>query len=215
MSWKYLSAVSAILATMLLTGCDNPADDGTSPGSHPFLDPQYDRISIPEVTYDSCQDNVAALCTAQSMYYGAHNCYASQAGSLYELLGETLVCPWVFEQYEVTLLGDSSYWIQCTEYPVHPGGGPGTGGGSPPNPVRACRSCLLSLATSEAMFYGAYNRYGTMEELVEGGFGTWSTCPGCGLDYLFEVGIETYTITCPMPQYPLHGSVEDGMFSWQ
>lgn len=215
MPWKGISVVAVICAAVLVTGCENPADGVTPPGSHPLLDSQYDRISIPEATYGPCQDNVATLCSAQSMYYGTYNCYASDIQDLYELLGDTLVCPWVFEQYEVTLLGESSYWIQCTEYPVHPGGGPGTGGWPPANPVRACRSCMQSLATSEAMFYGTYNRYGSMQELVEAGFGPWLTCPGCGLDYIVETGFETYTLSCPNPTYPSHGSVVDGIFSWQ
>ncbi len=198
----------------LVAGCRYPSDPSRDSERDPVLSPGDDAVSIHEVTYGDCLDNVATLCFAQSMYFGTYSCYSSDAGGLYELLGDTLSCPWVFEQYDVSLLGDSSYWIQCTEYPVHPGGGPGTGGGPPGNPLRICRSNMMSLASSEAMFFGKYNRFGTLEELLEEGLGPWIVCPGCSLDYDLDLGFETYTLTCPLPEEPCHGSIDDFVTSW-
>jgi len=83
------------------------------------------------------------------------------------------------------------------------------------DPCGLCRNHMRLIATMEAMFYAAFNRYGSIEALVEEGFGARLVCPGCRLDYDLELGFETYTLTCPMPQFPCHGSVVDGIYSWQ
>ncbi len=213
---KIVMAVSAVLVfSMILAGCTDSADGPNSALTGPDPLATGDEISIPEVTFNECATNLATLCSSQSMYYGMYNCYASDVGDLYLLLGDTLTCPWTEEWYEVTFGGPDSFWIQCPNYPVHPGGGPGYSGPGYVNPLLHCRSQMRSIATMEALYYGQFDRYGTMLEMLEAGLGPYMVCPGCGYDYLIELGFETYSLTCPMPLYPSHGSIVDGIPSWE
>ena len=73
----------------------------------------------------------------------------------------------------------------------------------------------MSIASMEVMFYMQFNRFGSMDEMVEAGIGPYLTCPGCHLDYIIQLSPETYTLICPLPSSPNHGSVVDGIASWQ
>lgn len=81
-----------------------------------------------------------------------------------------------------------------------------------------CRCNMRSLASGESMFYGMENRYGTLEELALSDIMENApelicpTCPTCGEDYIVTLNNGSYRIECPCG---LHGSVEDGLFSWQ
>ena len=211
----FMAASAVLVFSMFLAGCTEPVDGLTSAPTGPDPLVSGDEVSIPEITFNECATNLWTLCYYQSMYYGIHNCYASDVEGLYLLLGDTLTCPWTGEWYEVTFCGPDSFWIQCPDYPIHPGGGPGYSSPEHVKPCPECRSRMRSIATMEAMYYGTFNRYGTMQEMLEAGIGPYMVCPGCGYDYLIELGFGTYTLTCPMPQYPSHGSIVDGIPSWE
>ena len=81
----------------------------------------------------------------------------------------------------------------------------------------ACRSNMRSLASAEAMYYGKFNYYadaaglassGMMENAVE------TVCPAEG-EYTINVDDPSaYVISCAADD-PVHGSVNDGIMSWQ
>jgi len=218
MAWRWIMravmlASAVFVLSAMLAGCTNPAEGPVFDSNQPDRLVSGDQVTIAEVTFDECAWNLASFCDAQAMYYASHNCYAPDIESLYQLLGDTLTCPWTGECYEVAFCGPDSFWIPCPNYPLHPGAGPGYY--PPMKDLYTCRSQMRSIASSEAMFYGRFNRYGTMQEMIDAGYITYMTCPGCGYDYIIELGYKTYTLYCPMPQQPSHGSVVDGMFSWE
>ncbi len=211
-----LAAALFIAAGCISIGCVDQVDPTPVPILPSEADLEGDNASIPGITYDSCYHNVWILCCLQMMYYGAHNCYAGSVQDLYELYGDTLICPWKLEQYEVTYCSPDSFWVQCPGNPLHPSGGSGQAWPEQPQHDQDhCRSHMRSIATGEAMFFGQFNRYGTMDELIAQGFLPYLTCPGCGFDYMLEIGCETFALSCPMPVYPTHGSIVDGIASWQ
>ncbi|MDM7993605.1 MAG: hypothetical protein QUS11_09880 [Candidatus Fermentibacter sp.] len=209
-----LAATAFIASGCIAIGCVDSSGPVSFPVPPSDIDHRGDNASIPMITSDSCFHNVAILCALQSMYYGTYNCYAGSILDLYELYGDTLRCPWTLGVYEVAFCSPDSYFVQCQEYPVHPGGGPGTCWNPDQRAVVHCRSHMMSIATMEAMFYGQFDRYGTMDEMIEAGIGPYMACPGCHLDYIIDLGQETYTLICPLPSYPNHGSVVTGDLSW-
>jgi len=91
----------------------------------------------------------------------------------------------------------------------------------------SCRSNMRSLATGESMYYGMYDWYGTIASLSTGQ-GTDAAvmdnaadmqCPQePGVIYdVVGASTDTYTLECPAtdPQPQWHGSVNDGIQSWQ
>ena len=85
----------------------------------------------------------------------------------------------------------------------------------------SCRSNLRSLATGESMYYGIYNTFGPLADLAAGG-GVMENaaaiqCPTANSGYTAAaVGdwATSYRIPCPNAD-PNHGSVIDGITSWQ
>ena len=215
MNWARPAVIVFTVSVFSMIGCVDPFDPASVPAQPSDIGVRGDNASIPMLTSDSCFHNVAILCGAQSLYYGLYGCYADDIDELYSLIGDTLRCPWKVELYEITCCSPDSFWLQCQEYPLHAGGGPGTYWNPYQRAVTHCRSHMMAIASSEAMFYGQFVRYGTMDELLQAGYGPYLTCPGCHLDYVIDLGPETYTLICPMPTSPNHGSVVDGMISWQ
>lgn len=83
----------------------------------------------------------------------------------------------------------------------------------------ACRSNLRSLGSAEAMYYGTYNVYGTVAELNDSdimGNASAITCPTSDLGYATTTATSTtYIIACGIIIPTTHGSIEDGIVSWQ
>ena len=84
----------------------------------------------------------------------------------------------------------------------------------------ACRSNMRSLASAESMYYGKYNTYaGDAANLASSEVMSNAAsvrCPINNTAYTITGGT-TYTITCaaPAPAAFPHGSVNDGIMSWQ
>lgn len=84
----------------------------------------------------------------------------------------------------------------------------------------ACHSNMRSLASAEAMYYGKENTYCDAADLVSSGVmdnAADVTCPIGNAAYTYAADSLTYSITCSAggpPDYP-HGSVDDGIMSWQ
>ena len=88
----------------------------------------------------------------------------------------------------------------------------------------ACRSNMKNLATAEAMYYAQLGHHYADDEGLESsgimGNATGLNCPADGSEYLYVLdatpGSETYTISCEnTSSYGTHGSVTDGVTSWQ
>ena len=84
----------------------------------------------------------------------------------------------------------------------------------------ACRSNMRSLASAEAMYYGKYRNYGNAAALAASGMmenAGQTECPAGGT-YTFTItvvsGHPVYRIACSVTD-PIHGSVNDGIMSWQ
>ena len=83
----------------------------------------------------------------------------------------------------------------------------------------SCKSNMRSLATGESMYYGVYNVYGAAANLVASGImenAALLTCPENNAAYGYAFPAGSYTITCTGAGGTApHGSVEDGIVSWQ
>ncbi|MEN8208873.1 MAG: prepilin-type N-terminal cleavage/methylation domain-containing protein [Candidatus Fermentibacteria bacterium] len=85
----------------------------------------------------------------------------------------------------------------------------------------ACRSNLRSLGSAEAMYYGSENVYGTVDQLTASdvmGNASDITCPSADAGYdATTANSSTYVIPCPDESAsPItHGSIVDGIVSWQ
>jgi len=82
----------------------------------------------------------------------------------------------------------------------------------------SCHSNLRSLGSAEAMYYGKYIRYGSIAELVLSDIMANAgdlECPACNHHYSVSILDDgnDYRITCPNSSS--HGSIEDGIVSWQ
>lgn len=215
MKGSRFAEIVLIASACIMSGCVDLGDEISIPTQPSDIDLRGDNASIPMLTSDSCFHNITILCAVQAMYYSTYNCFAGSILDLYEMYGDTLRCPWTLGVYEVAFCSPDSFFVQCQEFPIHPGGGPGTYWNPDQRAVTQCRSHMISIASSEAMFYGQFDRFGTMDEMLEAGISPYLTCPGCHLDYVIYPGEETYTLICPLPSSPNHGSVVDGNLSWQ
>jgi len=83
----------------------------------------------------------------------------------------------------------------------------------------ACRSNLRSLGSAEAMYYGAENVYGSVANLDATevmGNANEIQCPTTDAAYAATVANSTtYVIGCAVVDPLTHGSIEDGIVSWQ
>ncbi|MBD3278846.1 MAG: prepilin-type N-terminal cleavage/methylation domain-containing protein [Candidatus Aegiribacteria sp.] len=81
----------------------------------------------------------------------------------------------------------------------------------------SCRSNLRTLGTGESMYYGQHNTYGALASLAADGTMENATdleCPTAAAGYAATANSTTYDIPCPAAGN-LHGSIEDGITSWQ
>mgnify|MGYP006278980729 CR=1 FL=1 len=69
-----------------------------------------------------------------------------------------------------------------------------------------CIQNMYEICYAQSMHYGMYNEYMTEIEQVYEYMGEVLTCPSCGQAYLLESSGERYTVTCPFPEIPNHGS---------
>ncbi len=85
----------------------------------------------------------------------------------------------------------------------------------------ACQSNMRSLGSAEAMYYGSENTYGSVANLSGAG-GVMEnaddiTCPSsANVGYTATIVGDVYSIPCPFPAAAItHGSIVDGIVSWQ
>ena len=84
----------------------------------------------------------------------------------------------------------------------------------------SCRSNLRTLGTGESMYYGEWNTYCTLAVLSASGVmenANVVECPAANAVYAaaFAGGAANdYQIPCPNAA-PFHGSIDDGIVSWQ
>ena len=85
----------------------------------------------------------------------------------------------------------------------------------------SCRSNLRTLGTGESMYYGEWNTYCTLGVLSASGVMENANIIQCPTDNLTYVGkcvpaADTYVIDCTAgPAGGIHGSIDDGIVSWQ
>lgn len=83
----------------------------------------------------------------------------------------------------------------------------------------SCRSNLRSLGSGEAMYYGKYNTYGSVAQVAASGMmenANIIQCPTSDNTYTESIANSTtYIIPCPIVDPTTHGSIDDGMVSWQ
>jgi prepilin-type N-terminal cleavage/methylation domain-containing protein len=85
----------------------------------------------------------------------------------------------------------------------------------------ACQSNMRSLGSAEAMYYGRFNAYGSVADLAASFVmenATDMECPTSDAAYTETGGAleTTYLIGCAeAPNGLTHGSIEDGIVSWQ
>ena len=85
----------------------------------------------------------------------------------------------------------------------------------------ACQSNMRSLGSAEAMYYGRFNAYGAVADLANSFImenATDMECPTSNTGYTENGGdlSSTYNIQCDeAPNGLTHGSINDGIVSWQ
>jgi hypothetical protein len=173
-----------------------------------------------------CHANMRSLASACAMYYGKYNVYPSELDDLIQegFIPFELKCPECNQPYLYSSEDlETTYLIRCP-VPVDPNHGYVEDGVChwPPDPPFAgeCRSQMRALASGMAMFYGKENRYPYhLSELGTSGImENWDDpCPACGeiYEYSTDPQCTTYVVRCPAPIDPVHGSVVDGIVSWQ
>ncbi len=74
-----------------------------------------------------------------------------------------------------------------------------------------CHENMRVIGEQQVIYY-AYNGFfaSSLEELGLSG----TVCPECGLEYLMEGNERTFSIRCPLPSDPTHGSIVDGVATW-
>ena len=174
---------------------------------------------------DICHKYLILMGIAQIMYYGVHCEFADNIEDLEKFIPlpiESVYCP-VNGEYIFTV-DDNGYSITCPTNEIMSHGYIQNGVVSwPPNPseyLEYCQSNMMSLTTACSMYYGIYNRF--PEKLcdlgISGVMDNWDLmCPACSLLYIYETDVsgQTFTIHCPLPTDPNHGSVVDGIPSWE
>ncbi len=81
----------------------------------------------------------------------------------------------------------------------------------------SCRSNMRTFGTGESMYYGKYNVYGSQAHLSSTAIMENATDIECPTDgtYTWTISTTTYTIACSVVSPMTHGSIEDGIVSWQ
>jgi len=171
----------------------------------------------------ACQNYMMHTASACAMYYGKYNEYPEDLQDLVDegylpVVYQCPACNIPLHYTRDTL--EASYTIHCP-LPSDPTHGYIIDGIAffPPDTTgseEACRSNMICLATAMAMYYGKYNEYPEeLEDLGTSGiYEYWYTpCPACGRMYNYWTDAEG--IYCPLPWDPGHGSVYDGMISWE
>ena len=83
----------------------------------------------------------------------------------------------------------------------------------------SCRSNLRCLGTGESMYYGEFNHFVTVALLAASGVmdnADLLECPTGAVGYATSTANSTlYVIPCPVNATSLHGSMDDGITSWQ
>jgi hypothetical protein len=165
-----------------------------------------------------CHDNMMSLASAQSMYYGIYNCYATDLEPLYRLMGsDEICCPECSLEY-ILEGSEETYQITCPlpELPNHGYIADGIPCWPQEPTVDNCRSNMRGIAVAQSMYFGYYNTYagdiGALREFYEGSI--ILLCPVCGETYELHGDSEHYSVVCPCVCEPPHGSVVDGITSW-
>lgn len=81
----------------------------------------------------------------------------------------------------------------------------------------SCRSNIRSLAGAEMMYYAKYNSFSDLHGLEASCClmnASQLECPGAHDVYDVTFDADMYTIGCPNVE-PFHGSMTDGLASWQ
>ena len=203
------TALTALAGLALITAaCGSP----DSPDAGNPLDLGRDSEA------DICHDNMMVLASAQSMYYGIYNCYATDLEPLYELLGsDEICCPECSLEY-ILEGSEETYQITCPlpELPNHGYIEDGFPGWPQEPTVDNCRSNMQTIASLQSMYFGSHGTYAgdveTLREFIEGDVDL--SCPVCDEIYEIHADSEQYSVICPCACEPPHGSVVDGMMSW-
>ncbi|MCD4708066.1 MAG: hypothetical protein K8S62_10055, partial [Candidatus Sabulitectum sp.] len=74
-----------------------------------------------------------------------------------------------------------------------------------------CRANMRTIASQAVMFFANNSRY--PKSLGEIGLAGLA-CPACGLTYQLAGTEFVFYVSCPMPVYPNHGYIDNGVPSW-
>jgi hypothetical protein len=185
-------------------------------------------VNPPFTEEQGCWLNMNQIVTCESMYYGMYNCYTDCLDSLVWLPEECHTCPACGTEYILQCNSPDTYFLSCPipETPNHGFVINGVKSWDPWWPgythQDCCRNRMAVLATAESMYYGEYNTYtDSYDNLYNSGIYTFPdhrsiSCPQCdNVLILNSPSSEHYSIHCPQPSSPTHGSVVDGFTSWQ
>ncbi|MCK4671184.1 MAG: hypothetical protein KAT47_01490 [Candidatus Aegiribacteria sp.] len=183
-----------------------------------FISWPYDPSEHTEI----CHERMINLSTACSMYYGMYGYYPDGIEDLQQFFPypvDSIYCP-VNGNY-ILECDEEDCYIACPSNVIPSHGyilnGETSWPYDPSNYLEGCRNNMISLATGCSMYYAENNRFpevlSDLEEVME----NWDLeCPACASIYMYETNPEgdSYTITCPLPVDPNHGSIVDGCTSW-
>jgi len=74
-----------------------------------------------------------------------------------------------------------------------------------------CRANMRTIASQQVIYFAVNERYAsTLRELELEGL----ACPECGTEYILEADFDEFSIFCPLPSVTTHGSIINGVTSW-
>lgn len=89
----------------------------------------------------------------------------------------------------------------------------GLQGENSPEYAEACHTNMISIASECVIYYATHGTY--PENISDLGIPYGSlTCPECQSPYIYQGNQQTFSIWCPLPSHPTHGSIVDGVTSW-
>lgn len=206
---RRLSITLCILSALVFSSCTDTDNALSVPTG-----PETPENAVGYV--EECHANMVSIFSASVIFFAENGFFPSSLEELGQPYSE-MNCPGCGLPYECC--GDQENMKVFCGFPFEPDHGGILNGIAmwSPEPGEfetACRANMRTIASQEVIYF-AYNQEYT-ESLEELGLGN-VTCPECYESYILQVNDEgnEYYLECGKPFDPNHGSINNGVPSWQ
>ena len=208
---RYFMLIITMIILALSTACTSAGDDITSPATPELLNAENNL----DTYVAECRANMRTIAGQAVIHYAINGTYPANMEEMGEPYSE-MTCPECGLTYE--FFGDHKYYFLNCPMPNDPTHG-FIDNGLPswvenPDPSEwenICRAHMRAIASQAVMYFANHNTYpNNQEEIGMSGV----VCPACGQEYVL-IGSETeFYVSCPMPEDPNHGNIDNGVASW-